>query len=69
MVFVTAKSSFILAMLLSALVGACAASKDVAPDETAIIICHDGRRTLILPEPEAMKHIDHGDKIGACAGK
>jgi len=51
------------------LVIACAAGKDVPPDDVPIIVCHDERRTLTLPEHEAVKHLDHGDKIGACAGK
>ena len=66
---VTVKYSSLAALLLGPLFGACAASKDVAPDETAILLCHDDRRTLTLPEEDAVKHLDHGDNIGACAGK
>ena len=67
--FVTVKSSLIPVLLLALLISACAASKNVRPDETAMILCHDDRRTLTLPEEEAVKHLDHGDNIGACAGK
>ena len=69
MASVNARFSLIVAFLLSALISACAASKDVSPEETAMIICHDDRRTLTLPEAEAVKHLDHGDNIGVCAGK
>ncbi len=63
------KFSFIASLLVSLFVCACAASKDVPPGQVPMIVCHDGRRTLTLPEPAAVKHIDHGDKIGACTGK
>lgn len=63
------KYSFLPALLFGLSISACAASKDVRPDETAMILCHDGRRTLTLPEAEAVKHLDHGDNIGACTGK
>jgi hypothetical protein len=56
-------------MLFCGALSACAASKDVSPDDIAMIICHDERRTLTLPEAAAMEHLDHGDEIGACAGK
>ena len=65
----TGKYSFVLAILLGVLISACAGSTTVASDETAMIVCHDNRRTLTLPEDEAVKHLDHGDNIGACAGK
>ena len=63
------KFSTFTAILFCTALGACAASKDVSSDDVAMIICHDERRTLILPEAAAMEHLDHGDKIGACAGK
>ena len=69
MVYVSEKSKFGTLLLLGFLVSGCAASKDVPPDEVPIILCHNERRTLTLPEDEALKHIDHGDKIGACSGK
>ena len=69
MAFVIAKSNLSLAVLTAVFLNGCAASKDVQPDETAILLCHDDRRTLTLPEQEAVKHLDHGDNIGACAGK
>jgi hypothetical protein len=66
---VNAKFSLISVLAGTLLVSACAASKNVLPGEVLMIVCHDDRRTLTLPESAAMKHHDHGDNIGACAGK
>jgi len=68
--FVSAKFEYlIIALMVTWLVpgiSACVSSTEVAADKTAIILCHKSRRTIIVSEQQAAKHLDHGDSIGAC---
>jgi len=56
-----------LAVLLAAL-ALSTASYAQGKGQRKVTVCHSNGQTLSLPEPAVKAHLDHGDRLGACAG-
>lgn len=58
---------FLVALLLVVPLGACSAIRMSAPpDDTTVVVCHKGKKTLVVPHHAADAHLNHGDWYGNC---
>jgi hypothetical protein len=33
------------------------------------VVCHKGKKTLVLPQEAVQAHLDHGDSLGPCQAR